>query len=111
MKSHYALLIVSIMSIGQAYAYKSDKSGNGKSAHAELHMLLEKKNPNNLTLNEVRKVRSLIRDLEKTDKKAADHIKMQYIEIQYGCCDSLSEFRKRDTVLELKDAFNNPQPK
>jgi hypothetical protein len=102
-------LIVSIMFVGQIHCIK--EAVNEKYVRSELHRLLEQTNPASLSLSDVRKVHSLIHDLEKIDKKSADHVKFQYIEIQYGCSDHLSEFRMREIALEIKDAFKNPQPK
>jgi|GEM_PF-6711836 len=107
MKVRYLLIALAIFS-GNIYAVKGTDE---KYVRSELHRILEQTDAKSLSLNDVRKVHSLIRDLEKIDKKSADHIKMQHIEIQYGCCEYLSEFRQRDVVLEIKDAFDNPQPK
>jgi len=108
MKARYIALMVSMLCVSQSYGAKKP---NEDYLRSELKRLLIEMQPGDLSLSDVRKVHSLLHDLTKIDKKSADHIKMQYLEIQPGCCEDISEFKTREIALEIKDIFSSPQPK
>jgi hypothetical protein len=90
---------------------KSDKFQHEKSIRSELHMLLEKKDPKTLTLAEVKRVRHLMHEFRKFDRRGADRLTDRYIHPEDQCCFELSAFEGRELELELNQLFDNPQPK
>lgn len=108
MEVRYIVLMISMLCVGQSFGKEKP---NEDYVRSELKRLLIEMQPTELSLSDVRKVHSLLHDLAETDKKSADHIKMQYLEILPGCCEEISEFKTREVALEIKDIFNNPRPK
>lgn len=111
MNMRYLLLIVSVLCVSQIEAKENSKLQHEKSVRGELHMLLEKKDPSKLTLQEVRRVRVLMREFKKIDKKGAEHLTDMYIRPEDQCCFELSPFEEREMDLELKNLFDHPKPK
>jgi hypothetical protein len=67
-----------------------------------LHELLGKKPVEKLTLNDVRRVRSLLGDLYKINRDLYEELDSQYIN-EESCCDELSAFEKQETRLIVTD--------
>ena len=111
MKNRYLLLVASIVFVGHIYSAGSNKSQNEKSVRGELHMLLEKKDPSGLSLGEVRRVRHIMNEFKKFDKKGAALLTDKFIRPEDQCCFELGAFERREIDLELNNLFNNPKPK
>src|SRR5579863_8944869 len=93
------LLIVGVLCVTQIDAKENGKLQHEKSVIAELHKLLIEKDASKLTLQEVRKVRHLMHEFNKMDKKDAEYLNDRYIRPDQ-CCFELSPFEEREIDLE-----------